>query len=758
MSANLGSLNVELSANTATFQSDLGRAAQIAQTNMEKINRAVDKAKTALEALGIGLSIHAFADMVKGTIEAADQLGKMSQKVGVSVEALSALQYSAKLSDVSLQQLGTGMEKLSKNMLAVEQGAGHAIASIGSLGVTAKGGAAAAFAQLNINVEASKGHLKSSEQTMLEVADKFAAMKDGAVKTALAMQLFGKSGAELIPLLNEGSAAIKAQREEAERLGIVMTTEMSAAATEMMDNLKRLDARTEGLKIALAKSLLPALIDIINAIIELNGKQVDADSFFSGIGKVARIAATAIGSTWLALKDMGDGIGAAAAQVNAVMHGDLALAREIGKERDAQAAKNEKQFNDFQNHLMNGSPASTALKSEKSHGGGEDPFVKKPAPNARGANQGQAFLDSLKKQIALNSAYRDAAGAIGLNESAALRLEAAQKKVSAAAEPLIKKLQQEKDNLKFLNQEQKDYNEMQKKLGEDVAAQSKAADDYIQSLKVQSDEQMFQASLLGQTIINQQKLTEARKVDMAVQKLIFDAREKGAVSDDVISSLRARAEEQKKIIIDEIDARKAAENDWLTGAQAGMNTYLDSANNTYAQAAQAAQSAFKSMEDALVSFTTTGKLDFKSFANSVISQIIRIEAHKAVAQAVSSAASSSWVGSAISILGNLFGGANNGGDMGVSGGEIGNASALSRPKASGGPVSGGTSYLVGEKGPEIFTPSGSGKIIPNSAISGGGGSPINMYITTPDANSFRASQGQITASMARALQSAQRNL
>jgi methionine aminopeptidase len=88
MSSTLGSLVVDLSANIAKFQSDMGKAAYIAQQNMEKINSAVEAAKKGLEALGIGLSIHEFTEMVKGTLEAADQLGKFSQKVGISVESL----------------------------------------------------------------------------------------------------------------------------------------------------------------------------------------------------------------------------------------------------------------------------------------------------------------------------------------------------------------------------------------------------------------------------------------------------------------------------------------------------------------------------------------------------------------------------------------------------------------------------------------------------------------------------------------------
>lgn len=289
MSTSLGSLVVELSANMAKFQSDMGRAAHVAEQNMEKINKAAEMAKRGLELLGIGLGIREFAEMIKGTLEAADNLGKMSQKVGMSVEALSSLKYSADLSDISLEQLGIGLTKLSKNMLATEQGAANAVNAIGALGVSAKGGAAAAFAQLNINVEASKGHLKSADQVFLEVADRFSRMNDGALKTALAMNIFGKSGAQMIPLLNQGAAAINAQREEAERLGVVISGDMAKSAEEFNDNMKRLQYASEGVKIALVNDLIPSLSKTAQAMVDLRKEGHPLLALlrgFAGLGKI----------------------------------------------------------------------------------------------------------------------------------------------------------------------------------------------------------------------------------------------------------------------------------------------------------------------------------------------------------------------------------------------------------------------------------------------------------------------------------------
>jgi phage-related minor tail protein len=81
---------------------------------------------------------------------------------------------------------------------------------------------------------------------------------------------------------------------------------------------------------------------------------------------------------------------------------------------------------------------------------------------------------------------------------------------------------------------------------------------------------------------------------------------------------------------------------------------------------------------------------------------------------------------------------------------------VSGARAAGGPVSAGSTYLVGEHGPELFTPSGSGEIIPNG-VPGGARPSVVVNIQTPDAASFAKSRSQIAAMMSRALAQGQRN-
>lgn len=135
------------------------------------------------------------------------------------------------------------------------------------------------------------------------------------------------------------------------------------------------------------------------------------------------------------------------------------------------------------------------------------------------------------------------------------------------------------------------------------------------------------------------------------------------------------------------------QGNWALGAQEALQNYLDSSKNVFEQTSQLVTNAFKGMEDVLVNFVKTGKLDFKSLADSIIADIARIVARKAIA----------------GIIGNLFSGGGGTTDVlgdGVYGG----------PRALGGPVSSGKTYLVGEEGPELLTMGANGNITPNGAM------------------------------------------
>ena len=190
-------------------------------------------------ATGAGL-----AAMAKGAIDAADNMNDLSQKTGVSVESLSKFQQAANASGTSIEGVGAAMIKLNRNL------------------ATGNAGATEALTALGLSATDASGKLKSTDAIMLEVADKFAKMPDGANKTAAAMALFGKAGADMIPLLNGGSKAIT-------DLSATMTTGFAQAADSLNDKLAALQGKLLELGVNIGTALMPVLNVIADLVLGL---------------------------------------------------------------------------------------------------------------------------------------------------------------------------------------------------------------------------------------------------------------------------------------------------------------------------------------------------------------------------------------------------------------------------------------------------------------------------------------------------------
>ena len=242
--------------------------------NLVKLGDESSRVRGLLAGLGVSLSVAGFAAIIKNAIDAADQLNKLSQKIGISVEALSTLRFAAQLSDVSLETLQKGIKGLSQNITEANTGIGDG---------------AQVFEALGISVRNADGSMKSTEAVLLQVADVFATLEDGAVKTALAVKLFGKSGMDMIPFLNQGAAGITQLTAEAERLGLKLTTETARSAEAFNDNLTALKASSSSLGIALARDFLPELTNITNAMREAANEAGTLKALWVGLGGIGNL-------------------------------------------------------------------------------------------------------------------------------------------------------------------------------------------------------------------------------------------------------------------------------------------------------------------------------------------------------------------------------------------------------------------------------------------------------------------------------------
>ena len=316
------------------------------RNNLGRLGDETRRVQGLLAGLGVSLTLGAFAALVKGAIDSADELNKLSQKIGISVEALSTLQFAAQLSDVGLDTLKTGLKGLSANLTEARSGLGEG---------------AAIFQALGISVEESAGNLKSSDTILLEIADRFASFEDGATKTALAVKLFGKSGIDMIPFLNQGASGIRTLMQEAERLGLKLSTETAQAAEAFNDNLTALKASTSGLGITLATELLAPLRVVTDAIRE---GQRDATGFAAILGGALKTSLEAIlvlgVNVAYVFKSMGTEIGGMAAQLAALARLDIRGFKAIGEAMREDAAKARAEVDALSARILNPPQARSA--------------------------------------------------------------------------------------------------------------------------------------------------------------------------------------------------------------------------------------------------------------------------------------------------------------------------------------------------------------------------------------------------------------
>lgn len=233
----VASLTIEMAANVARLQADMGRAANTVQSATAKMQKAAETAGRALGAIGAGLTVAAFTGFIRGAINAADETSKLSQKIGVTVKDVAGLQLAFRQAGVSQEAMATGLARLSKGIAEGNDG-------LKSLGIATKN---------------NDGTLKTSRQVLAEVADQFAKTGDGATKTARAQEIFGKTGADLIPLLNAGSRALEEYDALASKLGLTLSDETAKQAEAFNDTLDLVGQGVQGVGRQIAGQLLPTL-------------------------------------------------------------------------------------------------------------------------------------------------------------------------------------------------------------------------------------------------------------------------------------------------------------------------------------------------------------------------------------------------------------------------------------------------------------------------------------------------------------------
>ena len=314
----LSSLMVTLGADTAAFQQDMGKAGQTAKTEFEKIT---DGAKAMGAALAAAFTLDAIKDGVLQAVNFADAMGDMAARTGQSVESLTAMGYAAQFSGSSIDTYTAGIEKLSAGMADA---------------ISGNDAAAGMFARLGVSVTDATGKLRDSQSVFLEVADRIAAIESPAEKTAVAMDVFGRSaGPELLQLLNQGSSGITALTAEAQRMGAVISTETAAQAGEFNDAIDRAKIAANGLYLGIAKEVLPVLNNFSGQAQNAAASSGVLEKSATALGVAFKTIYTGGAVLGNVLGVIGDQLGKVGAMAAAVAGGDFDELEAIWKDRTA---------------------------------------------------------------------------------------------------------------------------------------------------------------------------------------------------------------------------------------------------------------------------------------------------------------------------------------------------------------------------------------------------------------------------------------
>lgn len=231
----------------ASFHIDTAQAAAALGRLDNAINHSAAALGGLLDAVTGGALLHGIKEFIQGEIELGSQVNDMSEKLGVGVKALQQFQFAAGLTGVNSESAGQALGFLNRNIGEALGGSKEAAEAFRKLGVSFK----------------DKGGVRDVADMLPELADAFVNLKSPQEQTAMAMKLFGRSGAALLPLLKGGSEGLREMAKEFEELGGGMSKEFIENADRAGDEIDKLKFVMMNFKHIIAFQILPTVTGLV---------------------------------------------------------------------------------------------------------------------------------------------------------------------------------------------------------------------------------------------------------------------------------------------------------------------------------------------------------------------------------------------------------------------------------------------------------------------------------------------------------------
>lgn len=755
----IGALRVSLGLDSAQFESGAAKAEKRAGQLGDRLSSALKAPistatvlKGTIAGLAGALALDQLAGATQRALDYADAIADLSDRTGASTKIIQEFRYAAQLSGSSVEAADGALEKFARTQGLAQAGGDAQVKLFRELGVT------------------STDFDTALRQTM----DGLAKLPTVQQRNAVALQLFGKQAASLTSLLGQGSAGFSELANRANELGIVLRDDVirnAGSANDQLDTMKMIVNAQFANVVAQNASSLTAMAqgitDVTSAIIKFLAS--NPQTALSIMGGLAGSRGGPIGA---ALGAAGGFIaGDKLAQVSADNNNDLAFRRKqfraaIANRRATQAAKS--------------SGGLFSIRQAQGEGSAQSGTA------AEVVRQGKLYLAAIRaKQNAPKTSgvkvplVGDAEAKAAASKAAAdaKRLAAEQKREAAHALEVQRRFEHElaqsrNDELESqldLTADQTERVNIQQQL---LANDRDAALEQIATNKDLSAAQKKQLSDSAEIVFanknrllhiqDQEELArqeldkaeaqgrDAQDILQAQADLARTAKERGAIEQQILDVQFALLKQAKQVEIDNAvrrgdqDAANLARGQLsnlgtLQGLakakvarqnQGPLASYLDSIPRTADEMNEALEKVQADGLESLIDGISKTKGSFKdlasvvsSVADDIISSLLKIGLQKGVAV----------------LFGSILGGGNGVGSYASPFASTGSSFVpdssglnLSGYRAAGGPVIGGKNYVVGERGPELFTAPHSGTIIANDNIgTGGGGVNVTQHITIP---------------------------
>jgi lambda family phage tail tape measure protein len=691
---NAGTLWIEMAANLARLQKDMNDAKGIVSGASNDISRTIGQVKTALGALGVGLSFHVIKQQFDQVTERMARFEDATEKVGSTVEKMSRLEFFSKMGGSNLDGITGALVKLSKGMSGAHEETQSASQAFEFLGLSAKD---------------AQGNLKDPADLLEEIAKSLADYKDGAGKAAIAQAMLGKSGAEMLPTLKK--------MVELGAINASVTAEQAKAAGDYQDRMMLLNRNSEMLWNTVVGALLPSMESFVKVMLkaqEETGSMAGAAKNLANdrsIENWADSAAMSVAFIIDAVKTLvpvielvGAGFASLIARQDVALRinplsaaamwiagkkplDDYATAVETAKLAQEEFSR---KLETFLNRDVQGTQNAMAAMIASRKANREDAARDAEGSSRPGGTSGKELnfkLGDAKLAAAELKLYEGAVRRLSdelgkvndqseseklnfelygksymMADGSVVHLTGSLEKLSAAHKAILPHLAAEVDRRKQLIEVSKIQFESSEALLKvqqqllQIQTQSAEADkNYLEDLR-------FQIDLLGKTSIEQAELNELRKIDLKLRgdlKAAADAAGDNMAAYDATRDVLVRqAEQQKRSVRAAIADRTRAERDWLTGAQHAFNEYSDHATNAADQTRNALVGGMHAVEDTIYEVLRHGKLQFSDFASFVKDIAARIGSQQITLQIGTTIAGSLGLSTAANAAGNGMGGLN----------------------------------------------------------------------------------------------------